>query len=58
VHGREDGSVNLDASAGELGLQPGEVANLDLFFAERHTTDSVFHIETTITEFVQCPQDP
>jgi fibro-slime domain-containing protein len=55
VHGREDGRVDLDARAGELGLQPGEVANLDLFFAERHTTDSAFHLETTITEFVECP---
>merc|ERR1712129_513162 len=37
-------SVELDT----LGLNKGQLATLDLFFAERHTTQSNFRMETTI----------
>jgi len=37
-------SVNLD----NLGLNKGQVASLDLFFAERHTVSSHFKVDTTI----------
>ena len=48
VHSQEQGSVNLDNAAQELGLEPGGTYTLDLFFAERHTSESNFRIETTL----------
>lgn len=53
VHGAESSSVDLDASAKELGIEVGKVYTLDLFFAERHTVDSHFRIDTTIACFSQ-----
>ena len=47
-------SVSLDRRAGELGIEPGGIYAFDLFFAERHTIESNFHIETTISEFANC----
>jgi fibro-slime domain-containing protein len=44
VHGAETASVNLDT----LGLTEGENYSFDLFFAERNTTESHFHAETSI----------
>lgn len=44
VHGAVNGSVDLDT----LGLTPGENYSFDLFFAERHTTQSNFFAETSI----------
>lgn len=49
VHGQAQRSVNLDDAAEELGLTEGENYTLDFFFAERHTTESNFRIETTLT---------
>jgi fibro-slime domain-containing protein len=48
VHGQTQRSVNLDTAAAELGLEPGGTYKLDFFFAERHTTESNFRIETTL----------
>ncbi len=48
VHGQTHGSVNLDDEAAALGLTEGENYTLDFFFAERHTTESNFRIETTL----------
>ncbi|MEM9455409.1 MAG: fibro-slime domain-containing protein [Myxococcota bacterium] len=48
VHGPLEGTIDLDAMADELGIVPGGVYDLDFFFAERHTTQSNFRIETTI----------
>ena len=48
VHAQRSRSVNLDEQASNLGLTPGGTYNLDFFFAERHTTESNFRIETTI----------
>jgi len=48
VHGQSQRSVNLDSAAEELGLEPGGTYTLDFFFAERHTTESNFRIETTM----------
>jgi fibro-slime domain-containing protein len=56
VHTPLEASVDLNAAATELGIVPGNVYPLDFFFAERHTSLSEFHIETTIG-FVECP-DP
>jgi fibro-slime domain-containing protein len=48
VHGPQPGEVALDAFAAAAGLVPGGVYPLDFFFAERHTSESNFRIETTI----------
>lgn len=44
VHGAQSASVALD----DLGLTTGETYDFDLFFAERHTTQSNFRIDTSI----------
>jgi len=44
VHGAASGSVNLDT----LGLTVGSTYKFDFFFAERHTTDSNFRLQTSI----------
>lgn len=48
VHSREDASVDLDSVASEIGLVEGNTYSFDFFFAERHTTQSNFIIETTL----------
>ena len=48
VHGEAYGSVNVDSMAASLGLEPGKKYSLHFFFAERHTVESNFTIETTI----------
>jgi fibro-slime domain-containing protein len=44
VHGALTDSVALDT----LGLTPGNDYDFDLFFAERHTTESQFRVDTSI----------
>lgn len=44
VHGAESASVDLDT----LGLTVGNTYSFDLFFAERHTTQSNFKMQTSI----------
>ena len=48
IHTRQTDTIDFDAQAGALSITPGEVYRLDLFHAERHTSDSYFRIETTI----------
>jgi fibro-slime domain-containing protein len=48
VHSQLQSSINLDNAAADLGLVPGGTYTLDLFFAERHTSESNFRIETTL----------
>lgn len=48
VHPAMSASVDLDAQAAALGLVPGNTYDFDLFFAERHTSQSNFQIQTTI----------
>lgn len=55
VHGAEEASVNLDMIAVEFGLMLGSVYTLDLFQAERRTSESNFRIETTL-DFTDCGQ--
>lgn len=54
VHGEENGTVFLDS----LGLTDGQVYDLDVFFAERHTTGSDFRIDTSIQDLqsVNAPE--
>ena len=53
VHGAESQTIKLDASAVALGIVRGGTYALDFFFAERHTVDSHFRIDTELT-FIDC----
>lgn len=53
VHGAMSQEVALDDKAVELGLKLDEIYTLDFFFAERHTTQSNFRIDTSLS-FVDC----
>jgi fibro-slime domain-containing protein len=48
VHGVEEGTIEFDRRASALGISPGQSYPLDVFHAERHTSQSNFRIETTI----------
>lgn len=52
VHPAASGGVNLDT----LGLTVGDTYDFDLFFAERHTTQSNFRIDTSIELRTQVPE--
>jgi fibro-slime domain-containing protein len=54
IHSSLSETVDLDMQAQHLGLVPGEVYSMHIFFAERHMTESDFVIETTISEFDVC----
>jgi fibro-slime domain-containing protein len=53
VHGAESQSVDLDAQASAFGITKGQQYPLDIFTAERHTTQSDVRIDTTIA-FNNC----
>jgi fibro-slime domain-containing protein len=53
LHPAVTATVDLDASAADLGITPGEVYSLELFHAERHTSESNFRVDTNLT-FVSC----
>jgi fibro-slime domain-containing protein len=53
LHPKELGAVDLDASAQTLGITKGQVYDLELFHAERHTPESTFRIDTNLS-FVNC----
>jgi fibro-slime domain-containing protein len=55
VHGAEMETVSLDAMAPQLGITIGNTYSLDFFFAERHTSESNFRIDTTISCFSPPP---
>lgn len=48
VHAQAMHGINLDELEDEDALKPGETYSLSFFFAERHTTESNFRIETSI----------
>ena len=52
VHGAEEKSVDLST----LGLTVGSTYDFALFFAERHTTESNFRIDTSIASFQHVPE--
>ena len=54
VHTPLSASVNLDQQAAALGITTGNVYNMRVFFAERHTVLSSFRIDTTIDQFYTC----
>lgn len=56
VHSPLEGTIDMDAMAEYLGIEPGNEYSLDFFFAERHTSQSNFKITTSIGCFVPVPQ--
>ena len=55
VHGELSETIDLDAAAAALGIVKGNSYTMDIFHAERHTTQSNFRIDTTIGCFVPIP---
>lgn len=51
LHGPVGGNIDFDAKAAELGITVGETYNMDIFHAERHTSESNFRIRTNIECF-------
>ncbi|MEZ4474852.1 MAG: fibro-slime domain-containing protein [bacterium] len=59
VHGAETQTADFDALADAIGLQRGQVYPLDLFYAERHTSEAHFTLSTTVRfEDAGDPGDP
>ena len=54
IHSMLSDTVNLDAEAKRLGIVPGGIYSMHIFFAERHPIGSDFVVETTISEFNAC----
>jgi fibro-slime domain-containing protein len=48
VHGVQAQTINFDAMASALDITVGNVYQLDVFHAERHTSESNFRIQTSI----------
>jgi fibro-slime domain-containing protein len=53
LHPVQSDSIDLDANAANLGITVGNVYSLELFHAERHTSESNFRVDTNL-EFVNC----
>lgn len=53
LHPAQSDSIDLDANAANLGITVGSVYALELFHAERHTSESNFRVDTNL-EFVNC----
>jgi fibro-slime domain-containing protein len=54
LHQPESSSVSLDANAAKFGLVLGEVYPIHIFFAERHTIESNFTLETSVADQGSC----
>lgn len=55
LHSSATGEVALDDVAEVIGITPGGVYSLHIFFAERQTVASNFNIETSIAAEARCP---
>jgi len=55
LHPKVSATIDLDQSADQLGIVIGGTYPMDIFHAERHTTESNFRIETTIECFEPVP---
>jgi fibro-slime domain-containing protein len=53
LHPQATGMISLDAAAATLGLTKGKVYPMELFHAERHSTQSHFRVDTNFA-FVDC----
>lgn len=56
LHGPEQGTVDLDQSAADLGLVKGQLYDLQVFHAERNFSGSNYRFETS--NFCLLPVDP
>jgi fibro-slime domain-containing protein len=56
MHLAVQGTIDFDAQAATLGISPGETYAMDIFQAERHTSESNFRFETNISCFT--PVEP
>lgn len=58
LHNPLSATIDFDAQAADLGITPGKAYNMDIFHAERHTSDSNYRVETSIGcfEVVEVPQ--
>ncbi len=56
IHGAVSGSVNLDNVAASFGLQDGQNYGFNMFFAERHTSQSTFRIDTSLPITTNVPE--
>ncbi|MBL8971158.1 MAG: fibro-slime domain-containing protein [Myxococcales bacterium] len=52
VHGEQSESIDLDMQSAALAITKGNSYAMDIFHAERHTTQSNFRIDTTIACFI------
>lgn len=52
IHGAENQTLDFDAQAAALGIAVGGTYQLDVFHAERHTSESNFKMVTTIECFI------
>ena len=53
LHAEQTDTIQLDDQADDLGIETGNIYTLDLFHAERHTSESNFRVDTTL-EFTSC----
>ena len=53
LHPQATGTVTLDQAAAALGISKGKVYPMELFHAERHSTQSHFRVDTNFA-FVDC----
>ncbi|HEX4341264.1 MAG TPA: fibro-slime domain-containing protein [Polyangiaceae bacterium] len=53
LHPSKSRTLDLDASSGELGIVKGQSYDLELFHAERHSANSDFRVDTTLS-FTNC----
>lgn len=53
LHPPQSDTLDLDAMADKLGIEPGNEYPLDFFHAERHTTQSNFKIQSSL-QFTNC----
>jgi fibro-slime domain-containing protein len=51
MHAAEEGTIDFDAQAGDLGISVGRSYPMDIFHAERHSLESNFRLETNISCF-------
>lgn len=54
LHRSLTGTIDLKRDAEKLGIVPGQTYALNLFFAERHTDESNFTVETSIADVLSC----
>ena len=56
LHTPESASLSLDEHIDDLELVQDEIYPINIFFAERHTVESNFTLETSVADQGTCPQ--